>query len=609
MSLKDKLAPVLKRIKLPTFGAPATEDLLRAGEATMLDDLAPADLEFGHDWFRVEHMYARAYFVHDLPGNQVFVPLGLYNFPAQTWMSWFIYPEDEAQVHEALKHRRTILTAANIQDARNGKMGSFIRNAEIGGADRALAEIELAGETIYQLGWYMIVWAASKSDLDEISARFEDALKRADVRHFRAGSLQEQAIHSALPTGTDRLLRTRNMSSGALGEMFPFVRKTYYDPTGLHYGIHRHTGTWVVLDPFAQELSNGTTLVLGQSGRGKSTFLKAFVDGAVPMGHRVVVVDLENEFRPLCEDLGGVYIDLQRGSNVRMNILDLNPQAADAPAQGLSVLKGFIRAAISRPLSDIEEGPVIHQAYVRVLQEAGIDHQNPRTWGRTPPRLSDFVLALRQAEQRKEGEALAACLFAYTEGMYAEDFDTRTNVDIQSSPLVVFGLRDVAPDMLPMRIWQIQNYIWSHVVTPGQLTPTHVIIDEGWHLLRYPHMVADLSAMARRFRKYYAGLWLATHFVEDLLASSDAKSICDTADTVVLFGQKQTAAPVLGQLFSLNQAEVAELPRLGKGEAILLYGSQTHIPLYVPVDRERMPFYSTCPRETRAAPGASQPAA
>lgn len=572
------------------------EDILRAGEATLQDDLAPSDLEIGHDWFRVGTMYARAYFVHDLPSNQVFVPLGIYNFPAQTWMGWHIYPEDAAQVHEALKHRRTILAAANINDARSGKMGSFIRNAEIDGADQALAEIELAGETIYQMGWYMVVWAASRPDLDETSARFEDALKRADVRFFRAGSLQEQAIHSVLPTGTDRLARTRNMSSGALGEMFPFVRKTYYDPQGIHYGIHRHTGTWIVLDPFAKELSNGTTLVLGQSGRGKSTFLKAFVDGAVPMGHRVVIVDLENEFGALCRDLGGVFVDLRRGSDVRMNIFDLNPQAADAPAQGLSVLKGFIRAAVSRPLSDIEEGPVIHQAYVRVLKEAGIDFRDPQTWNRTPPRLSDFVLALREAEQRKEGEALAACLFAYTEGMYADDFDTHTSVDVQNNPLVVFGLRDVAQDMLPMRIWQIQNYIWSHVVTPGQNIPTHVIVDEGWHLLRYPHMVADLSAMARRFRKYYAGLWLATHFVEDLLRSDDAKSICDTADTVVLFGQKQTAAPVLGQLFSLNQAEVAELPRLGKGEAILLYG-RTHIPLFVPVDPERMPLYSTSPQE------------
>jgi hypothetical protein len=58
---------------------------------------------------------------------------------------------------------------------------------------------------------------------------------------------------------------------------------------------------------------------------------------------------------------------------------------------------------------------------------------------------------------------------------------------------------------------------------------------------------------------------------------------------------------VLGQLFNLNGAEVAELPRLGKGEAIMLYGTQAHIPLFVPVDPERMPLYSTSPQEAKAA--------
>ena len=81
--------------------------------------------------------------------------------------------------------KESILTAANIQDMRSGELGSFIRNAEVGGADQAPAEIELAGETVYQIGWYMIVWAASRADLQEISARFEDALKCAGRVHRR----------------------------------------------------------------------------------------------------------------------------------------------------------------------------------------------------------------------------------------------------------------------------------------------------------------------------------------------------------------------------------------------------------------------------------------
>lgn len=61
------------------------------------------------------------------------------------------------------------------------------------------------------------------------------------------------------------------------------------------------------------------------------------------------------------------------------------------------------------------------------------------------------------------------------------------------------------------------------------------------------------------------------------------------------------AAPVLGQLFSLNQAEVTELTCLGKEEAIMLYGNQAHLPLFVPVEPERTPLYSTSPQEAKAA--------
>lgn len=588
-ALKDKL-------KLP-FAQPAqAADVLRAGETTLQDDLAPSDLEFKVDSFRMGEICGRVYFVYDLPAGKVFDPSLLYHFPAQAWMSLYVWPEDEAQVREALKRRRTILAATRIDDARQGRLGSFTRDRELDGAAAQLAELELEGETVYQMGWYIAVFASGEQELDELSRRFEDTLKRADVSFYRASSLQEQGVHSLLPTGTDRLRRTRNMTSRAIGGMFPFVRRTYYEPErGLHLGVHRHTGTWVVLDPFASEVANGTMIVLGQSGRGKSTFFKSFIDTAVPLGHRVFAIDLENEFRPLCEDLGGIYIDLTRRGGNTINVLDLNPLAPDAPGEGLSVLKGFIRVAIGRPLSEIERNVVVHNAYTRMLAAAGIDVNAPATWNRPSPMLSDFVSELRSVEQKSIGEELAACLIPYTEGLYSQDFNRSTNVDVHGNPLVVFGLRGVAEDMLPLRIWQIQNFVWSHVIVPGQRQPTHVVVDEGWHLLRYEGMVADLAAMARRFRKYHAALYLATHFVEDMLRSPDAKAVCDTADMVVLFGQKQSAVESLGALFGLNKAEMAELPRMGRGEAILIRG-QSHIPLYVPVPPDRAELYSTSPK-------------
>jgi len=51
---------------------------------------------------------------------------------------------------------------------------------------------------------------------------------------------------------------------------------------------------------------------------------------------------------------------------------------------------------------------------------------------------------------------------------------------------------------------------------PAAAQPVHLFVDEGWHLLQYAGTAAELGAMARRFRKHYAAIHLATQFGQDL---------------------------------------------------------------------------------------------
>jgi hypothetical protein len=70
---------------------------------------------------------------------------------------------------------------------------------------------------------------------------------------------------------------------------------------------------------------------------------------------------------------------------------------------------------------------------------------------------------------------------------------------------------------------------------------------------------------------------------------------------VTLFGQNPRAAQELGNLFSLAPHEVAELVQLAKGEALLLWNQETHIPLYIPLPPDRADLYKTDPAQQRAA--------
>jgi hypothetical protein len=630
------------------------DQAVRGGTTTLLDELAPASFWEDYHCFQMGTAWGRVWFVYDLPAT--FPVHKLYSFQGDLWMSQFVYPLNPAEIAPALRQKRIWLHGENLFDLRRGALTSFGRQAALSATEEALARLELEDETIYMLGWYLALFAPDRTALDQESRLLEDTLRETGVLFYRASARQMDGVHSLLPLGADRLGHGRNMTSEALARMFPFLRKTHHDPDALPYGVHRQNGSWVVLDPFDPALPNASSLVLGQSGMGKSVFLKHLAEWAVLAGQRVCVVDLENEFRPLTEALGGVYLDLKRRSEHTMNVLDLNPESEDPIADGLAVITGFLQLLAGERLDAIESNVIVPDAYLRALAGAGITPDAPESWRRDPPLLSDLMAALLAMPQ-PAAQHLAALVSQYARGLYAEDFNRPTSIDLHgvpriagrfAAPLVVFGLSQVRDTMLPVRLWQIQNYLWARVLparssaglrsvprpaglrsapaegaglrsvprpaglrsvpAEGVATPlTHVILDEGWHLLKFEGMGAQLGAMARRFRKHGAALHIATQQVADLARTPDAEAIRDNAGTVVLFGQSTVAADRLVRLLGLNELEAQELPRLGKGEAILIRKiagkGDVHIPIYLPLPPHRQAIYGTGPGDRHPGRG------
>ena len=86
-------------------------------------------------------------------------------------------------------------------------------------------------------------------------------------------------------------------------------------------------------------------------------------------------------------------------------------------------------------------------------------------------------------------------------------------------------------------LWLITNLVWTTVSAAAAAQPIHLFVDEGWHLLQYAGTAAELGAMARRFRKHYAAIHLATQFGQGLARNSDVKVIHDAVGIVTLFEQ------------------------------------------------------------------------
>jgi hypothetical protein len=579
---------------------PVEAILLDAGARDFVDQVAPTVYEEHADRMRVGDVWMRGYYVADLPTG---VRLDADRFlrpGADTWVSIFIHPLPP-EVAATLHRRRTELAGSEIFDRRRGALGSYGRQTQLAAVEQALQEIEVGGRPIYHFSLYMAVIAASEELLEEVCRRVEDYMRGLRVAFYRARWMQPVLEYSLLPAGTDRVRTVRNMTAGALGPLFPFTRRTYYDPAGIPYGLHAVNGTWVVLDPFGPEVSNASHLILGMPGMGKSAYLKRFLELAAVLGHRVVVVDLEGEYRPLVEDLGGTYVALSRTCPHSINLLDPGLGDEDPFGAALSTLIGFLGIAVGRPLTPVERQSIVPYCYHALLQKAGVDVDRPETWRQARQPTLDDLRRLME-EERGPAAELARLLYPYTsDNLYGRLFSRPTNVDISRTPVVGFTLQGVSEEMLAPFLWLVVSLVWREVTAAGGVQPVHLVVDEGWYLMRHPDVGRELGDMARRFRKHNAALHLATHFAQDLVTSEHAQTIRGAVGHVLLFGQQPEEARQIGELFGLSEVEIARLRSFGKGDALLLWnGGRVRVPIYVPLDPRRKWLFETGPEQRQA---------
>src|SRR5215471_4743397 len=117
-------------------------------------------------------------------------------------------------------------------------------------------------------------------------------------------------------------------TTAQLQAVYPFVAQNGPGCTGPWIGRDLLGGSFC-FDPWdlyrRGVLTNPNLIVLGQVGRGKSTFIKTFLWRQVAFGRQAWVVDPKGEYGPLAEACGGTPWRLAPGGAVRLNPLDLTP--------------------------------------------------------------------------------------------------------------------------------------------------------------------------------------------------------------------------------------------------------------------------------------------
>ncbi len=566
-------------------------EILNKGDLILEDILAPQSVELDFDFIKINDVYLRTLFVGGYPR---FVTPGwlepIINFDHSLDISFYIYPVEGKSVLDELRRKIAEMEAEIHTDLERGKIVNPATEAKLEDA-RALQEQLVKGiERFYEFAFYITIPANSLEELNQITRQVESTLGSLLVVAKRAALDMEKGFISTAPFGLDKLAITRNMDTTSLATTFPFTSAELSSDTGVLYGINSQNESFIIFDRFSLENSNMT--VFATSGAGKSFFVKLEALRSLMLGTEIIVIDPENEYKPLAEAVGGEFINFSFSSASKINPFDLSQIYEEGENQlGLKVLSlHSLFKVIMGELTPSQEA-LLDQALIATYRGKGIT-MDPSTQSKEPPLMEDLYKTLIGMET-KDALDLAARIEKYVKGSFVGIFDQHTNISIKN-PFTVFSVRDLQDILRPIAMFIILDFIWTKV--RRDIKKRLLVVDEAWHMMRYEDSAQFLWSIVKRARKYYLGLTTVTQDVRDFLSLDIGKAIVTNSAMRLLLKQSPAAIDEVAETFYLSHGEKQLLLAADIGEGILFAGPH-HAPIRVVASDEEYRLVTTKPQE------------
>jgi len=568
------------------------------GTRSVVDLVAPAALESSRSHVLVDRRYVRVLALAEYPRYVHPNWLSqLIDFDEPLDLSLHLAPLDSAATIRSLTHKLVELQSSRLLDARSGKIANAEREVAYEDVERLRDALQRGEERVFSASLYLCLRAPTAAALDDLTRRVEAALGGMLAASRPALYEMLPGFFSCLPAGQDHLGRCRNLDTTSAATMLPFTSSHLSMERGILYGISVHNNSLVIFDPFSRELENANKVVFAKSGAGKSYACKVEALRALMLGIEYYVIDPEDEYRRVCEAVGGQYIRLAGTSPHRINPFDLPTVAAtdddsrDALAERVLALQGLLGLMLADRASTLNqrEKGALDAALYETYERARITRE-ARTHNQPAPVLRDLHAVLRD---KGDPYGLADRLERYVDGSLGQVFSSPTSVDLDR-PFVVFNVRDLEPELRPLGVYLIADYIWRQVRAARR--PRMLLIDEAWSLVQHEEGARFLSSMARQARKHYLGLTTVTQDVEDFLHAAEGHTVLANSSVQLLMRQDSSTIDVVNQTFRLSAGEREFLLSCRKGEG-LFFSRGNHIALRVEASPMEHALATTDPAE------------
>ena len=619
-----KKQPLLKRL---LFG-PEKPDLseLEAGSTTILDILSPTAIDTkSRDYIVVDgvfhaYLYITGYGYSTTVGSCWLAPL--VEAGEGVNVSFSFTRQNREKILSKIA-QTTMLNRSRMRDVGDTRQDYEELDSAITSGLYLKDVMNRQGEDFYYMHTLIEVVADDPDTLEQRVTAVEKLCVSADMIARRCDYANEQGFLSALPlvaldADIERKSRRNALTTG-VAAAFPFVSYEHSDRNGIFLGLNLYNKSPVFLDPYDDyKYTNGNWWIGGNSGAGKSVTLQCLAGRLREQGKRVVCVIPKkgHEFRPNCEQLGGLYLRLSPSSRDCPNIMAIRRKTLDAyagvqelAARDDSVLADKISRLIiwySLQKKDLteEDKNYLDASLVECYDRYGITFDNASVVDengvfKEMPIIPDWYNVLLEKPETKH---LAVVLTRYVTGSAAA-MGRRNHISIDNK-YIVLDTSGMPDDLiLPGIYWAIDVANDIIMNAGGELSA--LIADELWSLVgagSNPLAAAYVQEMVKTIRGLGGIAITSTQGMQDLFSLEGGKygkGILDSSRIKFVMQMEEQEARLIQQILNLSEEEVRQITRFRRGEGLLCIG-YNHVPVAFHVTKKEYDAITTSPTDRQA---------
>lgn len=577
----------------------------------LLNLIAPIGLNFNNNFMSVGENLGKIYGIIRYPMDPQYGWMSkITNIPG-TIAGFSFTPVDSGEFIESL-NKNVSRQRALQKDAQDSLTKQRAETAANNG-EKLLKQVDQFDETVGMLSTLIMPISSEKKQFNKVIRKATSSCLSAKTKLRILSNLQKPAFKQLSPfytTDNDiRQITDRVAPLSAVLGGFPNASSGLSDDKGI-YIAKDNDGGLMFLDLWKRynDRTNSDIVVMGVKGQGKSTIVKHIALWEYALGVKLIFVDPEREYKDLCKNLGGDWINAGGGKGGRINPLQIRPIPRDDENEeevkayvdeghGVGDLALYLQHlaiffSLYIPSLDDVKKALLKNCLIELYNNFGINWDTDTSLLKPEdfPIMSDlYELILKKQEEREETrrdadenwyEKLAILLKDAAYGADAALWNGHTTLKANSKCICLdtADLQDAGNNLKRAQYFNINTWIWQQMSADRQ-ERVRAFFDEAYLNIdpEVPQSLVFMRNAMKRDRKYEAAMVIISHAVADFLAKevkTYGQTLVDDPCYKIMFGTDGENLLETKKLYNLTDAEESLLSSKQRKHALFMIGNK-----------------------------------